>query len=302
MAHIVRPSDNIEYEPLPLTNDNGEITLHEGLPSRNSSRSPSPSPSPPGAGSQTFHTPFEQPGDLPGPSSSPPGSLPLGAGQPRFLGPALLQESTPGIRDSYASSHDAFPSNNSDYDSSVYALNNAGRTGSYAGTYKDDPRMSGYYAGSPGGEGVPMSPVGRSRYLEEKRNTYAPSRTQSKRRLVILGVIAALILLILAVVIPIYFAVIKKGGSSGLSSDGSSTANPTSTSSPAALAAVTGGDGSKVTMDDGSTFTYTNSFGGTWYWDENDPFNNGAQAQSWTPALNETFKYGVDKIRGSVKP
>uniref|UniRef100_A0A0W0EVF7 glucan 1,3-beta-glucosidase n=1 Tax=Moniliophthora roreri TaxID=221103 RepID=A0A0W0EVF7_MONRR len=26
--------------------------------------------------------------------------------------------------------------------------------------------------------------------------------------------------------------------------------------------------------------------------------NNGAKAQSWTPALNETFRYGVDRIRG----
>ncbi|EDR10975.1 glycoside hydrolase family 5 protein, partial [Laccaria bicolor S238N-H82] len=51
-------------------------------------------------------------------------------------------------------------------------------------------------------------------------------------------------------------------------------------------------------MDDGSTFIYRNSFGGTWYFDENDPYNNAAQAQSWNPALNATFRYGTDKIRG----
>ncbi|CAL1705012.1 unnamed protein product [Somion occarium] len=28
------------------------------------------------------------------------------------------------------------------------------------------------------------------------------------------------------------------------------------------------------------------------------PFNNGARAQSFTPALNETFRYGIDQIRG----
>jgi len=51
-------------------------------------------------------------------------------------------------------------------------------------------------------------------------------------------------------------------------------------------------------MEDGTTFTYKNPFGGTWYWDPNDPFNNTAQAQSWTPALNEPFNYGIDHIRG----
>jgi len=51
-------------------------------------------------------------------------------------------------------------------------------------------------------------------------------------------------------------------------------------------------------MADGTTFTYKNSFEGYWYWDETDPLNNGARPQSWTPALNETFRYGIDKIRG----
>ena len=53
-------------------------------------------------------------------------------------------------------------------------------------------------------------------------------------------------------------------------------------------------------MEDGTTFTYKNPHGGYWYWDEKDPFNNGARPQSWSPALNETFRYGADLIRGSV--
>ncbi|ORY26176.1 glycoside hydrolase superfamily [Naematelia encephala] len=44
--------------------------------------------------------------------------------------------------------------------------------------------------------------------------------------------------------------------------------------------------------------TYANSFGGYWVWDEADPFNNGAKANSWTPALNESWTWGVDKIHG----
>ncbi|TRM62675.1 glycoside hydrolase family 5 protein [Schizophyllum amplum] len=51
-------------------------------------------------------------------------------------------------------------------------------------------------------------------------------------------------------------------------------------------------------MENGDKITYTNSFGGTWYWDDTDPFNNNAQAQTYTPPLNETFKYGEDKIYG----
>ena len=53
-------------------------------------------------------------------------------------------------------------------------------------------------------------------------------------------------------------------------------------------------------MDDGSQFTFNNSYGGTWYYDADDPFNNGARPQEWSPALNETFQYGSDRIRGCV--
>ncbi|KAI5900255.1 glycoside hydrolase family 5 protein [Schizophyllum commune H4-8] len=51
-------------------------------------------------------------------------------------------------------------------------------------------------------------------------------------------------------------------------------------------------------MEGGDKFTYSNKFGGTWYWDDEDPFNNNAQAQTYTPPLNESFKYGEDKIFG----
>jgi glucan 1,3-beta-glucosidase len=44
--------------------------------------------------------------------------------------------------------------------------------------------------------------------------------------------------------------------------------------------------------------TYDNSFGGTWVWDPSNPFNNEAQAQNYTPALNQNWTWGVDKIYG----
>ncbi|KZT68170.1 glycoside hydrolase family 5 protein [Daedalea quercina L-15889] len=51
-------------------------------------------------------------------------------------------------------------------------------------------------------------------------------------------------------------------------------------------------------MDDGTTFTYSNQFGGYWYYDPENPLTNYACAQSWTPPINETFQYGTDNIRG----
>jgi hypothetical protein len=112
-----------------------------------------------------------------------------------------------------------------------------------------------------------------------------------------MAVLGTLILLIAAAVLALYLTVWKKKGGGTSSDPNAPGANPSGT--PQA-AAVTGGDGSKVKTEDGTTFTYSNPYGGYWYWDENDPLNNGAKAQSWTPALNETFKYGTDKIWGLV--
>jgi len=228
-------------------------------------------------------------------------AVPPGAAQPRFLGHALYDTS---MRSSIASSQHTLPQ--SEYTSSVYALNDPAAQGQFAGAYRDDPRET-YYAGEHGN--VPMSPMspdgatGR-RMLEEKRTAYAPPQVKSRRKVMILAVVGSLILLILAVVIPVYLFVIKKPNNEksvpGSTSSASGTAKPSSTAggTKPSVNAVTGGDGSIVTMEDGTKFTYKNPFGGYWYHDEKDPFNNGAKAQSWSPALNETFHYGTDKIRG----
>lgn len=44
--------------------------------------------------------------------------------------------------------------------------------------------------------------------------------------------------------------------------------------------------------------TYDNPHGGKWVWDPANPFNNEAQAQSWTPALNVNWTWGRDRIYG----
>jgi len=198
-----------------------------------------------------------------------------------------------GFRDSYASSAPSQHSfSRSDYNGSLYALDPAGG-------YQDDPHAS-YQPGQY--PMMPMSPVEQNRFLGEKQAAYVAPREKSKRRFVVFAVIAGLLLLVIAVGVPVYLFVIKPKSSAAAAAATTSgtgttpTATPTSTKS--GTLAVTGGDGSTVTMEDGTKFIYHNKFGGYWHYDENDPFNNGARAQSWSPALNETFQYGIDQIRG----
>jgi len=142
-----------------------------------------------------------------------------------------------------------------------------------------------------------------------KNALYAAPKDQKRKRarmLIALGVLAALVA---AGALGYYFLVVRKhssgsgsGSSGGGSSDGGSSLSPTSTATGHHDLVVTGGDGSTVTMDDGTTYVYHNPFGGTWYYDPNDPYNNNAQAQSYTPPLNTTFKPGTHRIYGFVPP
>lgn len=137
-----------------------------------------------------------------------------------------------------------------------------------------------------------------------KNAMYAAPKDQKRKRarmfLIAAGVLA---LLIAGGALAYYFLVVRKpsSGSSDSGGSGSGSSSPTSTASAGHHdLVVTGGDGSTVTMDDGTTFVYKNSFGGTWYYDPNDPYNNNAQAQSYTPPLNTTFKPGTDRLYGFV--
>ncbi|KAL5490260.1 hypothetical protein ACEPAI_5093 [Sanghuangporus weigelae] len=227
--------------------------------------------------------------------SLPMQELPTGAARPRFQGTALREDGSM-MRDSFASS--TFNAGGS-VNSSVYALNPAGAAGgstlssTYLASYRDDPNAD-YQDESP--EPTYASKAGPG-YLEEKRAEYLSPRSQSKKWAIIGGGALLLVIIGVAVAVPIILNKNKDGSTSDSSSDSgnNSSSGPANTGS---RNVVTGGDGSTVTMEDGTTFTYTNQFGGYWYFDPEDPFNNGARAQSWTPALNETFKYGVDAIRG----
>lgn len=276
-----------EYNPVPLHPDH---------------RDPD-APLPPGAHLADFQNPETEPL---GPHDD---DLGMASMRPRFLG-AALQDEGPRPRESYADSQNSFPMSE-DYQSSVYGLNPAQQrdTAYYSLNYRDDPHDAELHA-SQTGFAMDRGGSQSSPYLSEKRHAYASPQARSRRRVWIIGGLIAAAVIAIAVVVAIYFAVIKphndkdsdvSSGSAKGSHDGSSTdtsSSPSATGKPTQNLAVTGGDGSKVTTEDGTTFTYQNSFGGYWYWDEKDPFNNGARAQSWSPALNETFNYGVDKIRG----
>jgi hypothetical protein len=127
---------------------------------------------------------------------------------------------------------------------------------------------------------------------------------KSKRRSVVLVVLllVALLLVIVAVIVPVYFTVIKpklndstksnsSGGGSGSKSGGPGPSTPLTN-------ANSGGNGSIIHAADGTTFTYINPFGGFWVDDPNDPFNNDAQPNSWTPPLNQSWDFDTNRING----
>ena len=82
------------------------------------------------------------------------------------------------------------------------------------------------------------------------------------------------------------------------SSRTSGSPSASSTSSAPAPTATSGGQGSTILLDDGTEMTYDNPYGGTWFYDAADPFRNDAQANSWTPPLNQNWTWGIDKIYG----
>jgi len=144
-------------------------------------------------------------------------------------------------------------------------------------------------------------------HLTEKPEIYAAPREQNKKRLtVIIVTILVLLLVAAAIALPLYFAVLRpkslaaannNNNNNSNSNDGTNdttTGNNTKTNN----LITWGNDGTLVEMEDGNKFTYSNKFGGYWVFDPANPTNNSARAQSFSPALNEEFKYGVDRIRG----
>ncbi|KAJ7132694.1 glycoside hydrolase family 5 protein [Mycena filopes] len=139
--------------------------------------------------------------------------------------------------------------------------------------------------------------------LTSKEAAYDAPQARTRKRQVALGLgaLLALAIVVVAVVVPVYLLVIKKHHTSAAAS--APNADPTSTASSGGssghiVGAITGADGSTVTTDNGQTFVYNNTFGGYWLADPQNPFATGARANSWTPALNESWTWGVDRVYG----
>ncbi|KAJ3970001.1 glycoside hydrolase family 5 protein [Lentinula raphanica] len=146
----------------------------------------------------------------------------------------------------------------------------------------------------------PESDGSEHEFQSAKANLAAKRRKPIILALIGLGILA---IVVLAVILPVYFTVIKpkqdkddattSGASAGSGSVGSGSGNPTSPTG-----ATSGGDGSEIILDDGTTFTYKNPFGGFWVYDPNDPFNNDARPNSWTPPLNTSWDWTTDRVYG----
>ncbi|KAF9461827.1 glycoside hydrolase superfamily [Collybia nuda] len=153
---------------------------------------------------------------------------------------------------------------------------------------------------------LPPAEKGESNgYSEEQARS--PGKTKRRPILIILFGLAILAVVILAIILPVYFTVIKPkqrsehSGSLGSDTDAPAGTGPIGggTNDPESpTGATSGGDGSTVITEDGTNFTYSNKFGGFWVSDPNDPFNNNARPNSWTPPLNQSWAWGKDRVFG----
>lgn len=94
-----------------------------------------------------------------------------------------------------------------------------------------------------------------------------------------------LLLLILVVVLPVSLTVGKRKPSNNSSGNDSGPGPGADFPNNQPDGAKTGGDGTTVYLDDGTQFTYTNKFGGYWYYDPADPFHNGEQQNLLYPRI-----------------
>jgi len=121
-----------------------------------------------------------------------------------------------------------------------------------------DPLLSGY-------------PKPESDDLTEQQPQEDTTKPRRRWPLILLGSVGFVLLVFLAVFLPVYFTVIKHHQRTSTSGGGSSNA-PTSTSTPGGGGGggsnpntntyTTGGDGSTIVTEDGSTIVYNNKFGG----------------------------------------
>jgi hypothetical protein len=121
----------------------------------------------------------------------------------------------------------------------------------------------------------------------------------NKRQLIIRIAVGALIVVVVAAAVGVAVALTRKKGSSGGGGGGGSSNGGKGGGGTGSSSSTSGKTGSKVTLEDGSTFIYTNDFGGNWVYDPKNPFGHGGQAQSWTPRVGQDdWVWGQDVVKG----
>ncbi|KAJ7075788.1 exo-beta-1,3-glucanase [Mycena belliarum] len=156
---------------------------------------------------------------------------------------------------------------------------------------RDKPKM----ATSPGGTRISWgedalidmysNSAGNGDESTPPRKVLRPRPRKSRRTRLIIISLSLLVVGIIAVAVPVALSASKKAAA--LNSGGSSSSGPT-----------TGTSGSVIRMDDGTTFTYTNDFGGDWAANPAEPFALGGKAQAWSKRVGSEWDWGTDVARG----
>jgi hypothetical protein len=136
-------------------------------------------------------------------------------------------------------------------------------------------------------------------YLDTNHYTYPPSRKSHRKRWTLLGILGVLVLVGVGGGLAYYFVNRSQNsdggdGSAHQDTNGDGVISVADDNDPISQY-KSGGDGSEIRMENGQTFIYRNSFGGTW---NEDPSNFTAQSQSYTPSLDKEFDYASDRILG----
>ncbi|TIB03003.1 hypothetical protein E3P94_00856 [Wallemia ichthyophaga] len=132
--------------------------------------------------------------------------------------------------------------------------------------------------------------------VQPDRSSKAPlggARKQRKWLIAGASTLAAVVVIVLVIALPVTLT--RNNDSSSSSSSSENKDGQPKTNASGNLVQTSGGDGSEVTLENGDTFIYNNTFGGNW---TSIPFNNTARAQSYTKPLSETWDYNNDRILG----
>jgi glucan 1,3-beta-glucosidase len=138
-----------------------------------------------------------------------------------------------------------------------------------------------------GGHYIPVH--SKSEKYTHLRDKLSSSSTSRKKWLIFAGIVFALVLIAIVIAIPLVVLHDKAH-----ENDGQGPASVPGTGSDGQVL-TSGSDGSVIRMENGTTFTYVNTFGGQW---RSGLTDNGAQAQSYTPPMNESWDYAKNPILG----